>query len=434
MNESKGALGKERRAFPRIGIESWARMCFPSPMHRRTPAGRRIALLFVAIALVSAIGRSSLVAAPFFESELIFPPERFHNHSPSVVETPQGNLLACWFHGQGERKDNSLVILAARKTKENAAWSKHFVLADNQGLPDQNPTLFIDPQQRLWLFWISSLDNEVRGHFLKYRVSTDYEDDGPPNWSWQDSLIAFPKELERTYVEAVDRMLAEGKIPKRDIPEFKRKQELAGEKLWHRIGWMPRQPPIMLNEKRMMLGLYSDVWDCSLMAFTEDAGASWEFSKPMLLSSFLNVQPALVRKRDGGIVAFMRDEPRVRRAESNDGGMNWDEDPLDLPCPGSSVAAIGLQSGAWLLATNGADGRHTLKLYLSDDEGRTWKWSRNLETFEKRQGSGQYPTLIQAANGDIHIVYTHDNVAGFGSRMRTIKHARFNEAWVKAAP
>ncbi len=299
--------------------------------------------------------------------------------------------------------------------------------------PKQDPTLFIDPQKRLWLFWISSLDNEVRGHFLKYRISTDYEGDGAPIWNWQDSLIAFPKELEKTYVESVDRMLAEGKIPRREIPEFKRKQKLASEKLWHRIGWMPRQPPIMLSGKRMALGLYSDVWDCSLMAFTEDAGAHWEFSKPMILSDFLNVQPALVRKRNGSLVAFMRDEPRVRRAESNDGGMNWEEDPLNLPCPGSSVAAIGLQSGNWLLATNDADGRHALKLHLSDDEGRTWKWSRALEQFEKKQGSGQYPTLIQAANGDIHIVYTHDNVAKFGQNMRTIKHVRFNEAWVKAA-
>lgn len=400
-------------------------------MHRRFFSPIQVAALSVAGVLLCSSGATSQ-ASPFLESELIFPPEHFHNHSPSLVQTPKGNLLACWFHGKGERKDNSLVILASRKRKNSDKWSEPFVLADNKNLPDQNPTLFIDPQKRLWLFWISSLDNEVRGHSLKYRISTDYEEDGPPKWDWQDSLIAFPQELEKTFVGAVDRMLAEGRIPKRDIAEFKRKQKLASEKLWHRIGWMPRQPPIMLNEKRMMLGLYSDVWDCSLMAFTEDGGANWEFSKPMLLSNFLNVQPALVRKRNGAIVAFMRDEPRVRRAQSNDGGMNWIEDPLELPCPGSSVAAIGLKNGHWLLATNGADGRHVLKLYLSDDEGRTWKWRRTLEGFAKREGSGQYPTLIQAANGDIHIVYTHDNVAVFGANTRTIKHARFNEAWVKA--
>ena len=401
-------------------------------MRRRSLFQTSMAALVLAVfAHVAPIPTQS-GAAPFLESDLIFPPERFHNHSPSIVETPGGQLLACWFHGQGERKDNSLVILAARKRKGVTAWSAPFVIADNKNLPDQNPTLFIDPQKRLWLFWISSLDNEVRGHFLKYRISSDYEGDGVPNWDWQNALVAFPKELEKTYVAAVERMLAEGKIPEHDIPEFRRKQKLAKEKLWHRIGWMPRQPPLMLSANRMMLGLYSDVWDCSLMAFTEDAGANWEFSKPMILSSFLNVQPSLILKRDGAIVAFMRDEPKVRRAESTDGGMNWIEAPLNLPCPGSSVAAIGLASGNWLLATNDADGRHRLRLYLSEDEGETWPWSRELEGFPKRQGSGQYPSMIQAANGDIHIVYTHDNVAEFGPRMRTIKHARFNEAWVKA--
>ncbi len=394
---------------------------FPSAV----PAGFLFGVL-VACAAVPVIA-----AEPVFESDLVFPAERFHNHSPSLVETPEGGLLAAWFHGQGERKDNSLVILGARRARGAKEWSPPFVLADNRNLPDQNPTLFIDSQKRLWLFWISSLDNEVRGHFLKYRISTDYEGDGAPRWTWQDALICFPKDMEKTYASAVDRMLAEGRIPGKQVAEFEAKKKLVKEKLWHRFGWMPRQPPIMLSEKRMMLGLYSDVWDCSLMAFTEDGGRNWEFSPPMLLSTPINVQPALVRKRDGGIVAFMRDEPKVRRAKSRDGGMTWEEDPLDLPCPGSSVAALGLRSGNWLLATNDADGRHRLTVYLSDDEGRTWKWRRRLEDYPKGEGTGQYPTLIEAADGSVHIVFTHSDTAKFGERKRTIKHARFNEAWVK---
>lgn len=369
---------------------------------------------------------------PLYKTEIIFPAERFHNHSPSLVETPRGQLLACWFHGQGERKDNSLVILAARKSPRASSWSEPFVLADNKDLPDQNPTLFIDPQQRLWLFWISSLDNQVRGYMLKYRISTDYEQDGPPNWKWQDTLIAFPRDFESTYASAVDAMLQSGAIPEKYLAEARRKKSLASEKLWQRIGWMPRQPPIMLTDRRMMLGLYSDVWDCSLMAFTEDGGETWEFSPPMLLSSFSNIQPALVRKRDGKIVAFMRDSPKVRRAESDDLGMTWVEKPLEIPCPGSSVAAIALRNGHWLLAVNDGPGRHVLSVYLSDDEGQSWKWRRALEDFSPGQGSGQYPTLLQASDGTIHLVYTHDDVASFGERMRTIKHVQLNEAWIRA--
>ena len=90
---------------------------------------------------------------------------------------------------------------------------------------------------------------------------------------------------------------------------------------------------------------------------------------------------------------------------------------------------LGLKSGRWLLAVNDTTGgRHWLTAYLSDDEGRTWKWKRSFERFEKERGSGHYPTLIQAADGAIHIVYTHTNAAAFEGN--TIKHVRFDEAWV----
>jgi len=42
-------------------------------------------------------------AAPGISGELIFPLEKWHNHSSSVVELPNGDLLVCWFHGSGER-------------------------------------------------------------------------------------------------------------------------------------------------------------------------------------------------------------------------------------------------------------------------------------------------------------------------------------------
>lgn len=128
-------------------------------------------------------------------------------------------------------------------------------------------------------------------------------------------------------------------------------------------------------------------------------------------------------------------------------GLTWTEDPLDITCPNSSVAALGLKSGHWLLAVNDAKGRHVLTAYLSDDEGRTWKWKRSFERLAARQGSGSnpapvqtrdervvtrqdghYPTMIQVADGGIHIVYTHSNADKFEGN--TIKHARFDEAWV----
>ena len=45
------------------------------------------ALLFVGEACLAAAG------APFHQAELIFPLEKWHNHSSCIVETPSGDLL-----------------------------------------------------------------------------------------------------------------------------------------------------------------------------------------------------------------------------------------------------------------------------------------------------------------------------------------------------
>ena len=73
-------------------------------------------------------------------------------------------------------------------------------------------------------------------------------------------------------------------------------------------------------------------------------------------------------------------------------------------------------------------GRHSLAVSVSDDEGASWKWTRHLERWRAGQGQFHYPSIIQAADGSIHVTYTYSR-PGQGS---TIEHARFNEAWLKA--
>ncbi|MHC4074033.1 MAG: exo-alpha-sialidase, partial [Planctomycetota bacterium] len=40
---------------------------------------------------------------PKIQDNPIFPLQGKHVHSSSIVECPNGDLLACWFHGSGER-------------------------------------------------------------------------------------------------------------------------------------------------------------------------------------------------------------------------------------------------------------------------------------------------------------------------------------------
>ena len=384
---------------------------------------------------------TATLAAPQFSQELIFPFDPKHNHGSSIVQTPEGDLLACWFHGSGERSSDDVLIQGARKRAGEDTWCEPFVMADTPDLPDCNPVLFVDPRGTLWLFWIAVQDNMWGGSLLKYRTATDYTGDGPPKWDWQDVIHTRPQELEDRFIALISKaeeqlgpLLSAFGDYKKMLAEV---TEAAHSKLHRRLGWMTRIHPIMAGENRMVLGLYSDVFNCSVAAITEDWGQTWTTSYPLLfpkVNELANIQPCFVQRKNGDIVAFMRDNglpKRIRTAVSKDGGMNWDDyGMLPIPNPGSSVDAIALESGTWALLCNDTiSGRHKVTVYLSEDEGATWPIHRAIENFQPDEGSGSYFSVIQTTDGDIHVSYSYKAPGQEGS---TIKHVWFNEDWVRA--
>ena len=74
-------------------------------------------------------------------SEFIFPFQEQHVHSSSIVELPNGDILACWFQGSGERTANDVLINGSRLKKGETKWSEPFLMADTPGQPDCNPLL-----------------------------------------------------------------------------------------------------------------------------------------------------------------------------------------------------------------------------------------------------------------------------------------------------
>src|SRR5436190_10467938 len=102
-------------------------------------------------AAVAVTAMTARAAAPRYVSELIFPPESWHNHSSSIVEMPKGDLLVCWFHGSGERTADDVLIRAARWSTAKRSWTQPFTLADTPGFPETNPVVFIDRRERLSL-------------------------------------------------------------------------------------------------------------------------------------------------------------------------------------------------------------------------------------------------------------------------------------------
>lgn len=367
-----------------------------------------------------------------FKSENIFPFQDKHVHSSSIVELPNNDLLCCWFEGSGERTANDVVIMGARLKKGKSEWSKPFLLADTPGFPDCNPVLFIDKNNRLHLYWIVVMANSWETSILKTRVSTNYQKNGPPEWDWQDVILLKPGE---EFPETIKNKFLESDIPELAWAEYaplyeKMIYEAALDPKKRETGWMTRTHPIQLPNGRILLPLYSDGFNLSIIAISDDLGETWLPGLPIVGRG--NVQPSLVLKKNGDLVAYMRDNGdmpgRIIKSISSDNGYEWSNvEDTDLLNPGTSVEVIGLENGNWIMAYNDIEnGKHSLAVSLSDDEGKIWKWTRHLEKEKAGEGSFSYPSVIQTKDGLIHVTYSFHL-----KNNKTIKHVAFSADWVK---
>jgi len=388
----------------------------------------RVAALLAAVAVASG---PAAAAEPFFEAELVFPLHSKHNHAPGIVECPNGDLLVSWYRGSGERTADDVAVYGARRPKGASTWSEAFLMADTPGFPDCNTTMHIDAKGRLWLFWPVVLANSWESCVTHYRVSEDYMGAGPPKWSWQGAIYLNPpnaqEDLSRTLEERLTRLgdlLPEDADTRQKIDLMRARIR---DKLYNRLGWQPRCKPTVLPSGRILLPLYSDTYSAGIMAISDDGGHSWMASR--ILAGWGSIQPTVLRRKDGTLVAYMRENGplhKIRVSESQDDGLTWGPvGTIDLPSPGAGIDGLVLANGHWLLIYNDTTrDRNSLAVSISDDEGRIWKWTRHLERHDK--GAYHYPAIIQGRDGRIHAVYSYFVEGG-----KSMKHAAFDEAWVR---
>ncbi|MBN1508120.1 MAG: exo-alpha-sialidase [Sedimentisphaerales bacterium] len=431
------------------------------------------------------LARGDTSSAGEHRAEEIFPPVSEHVHGSTIVELPNGDLLAAWFQGSGERWADDVRIMGSRCKAGATQWTEPFLMADTPGFPDINPILFMDARSRLWLMWYTVIANQWETSLLKYRISEDYAGgSGPPRWSWQDLLHVKPGDsTERgiqpddRFVRSIERQIKEyGEYLQKEVYASKPVQATLAAGLWtawgakvlakargedmirkgslrqasgetvdkdlgypyfRRMGWQTKNKAVLLESGRLIVPLYSDGFSFSLMAITDDNGATWQFSEPLVGAG--NIQPSLARKADGTLVAYMRDNggppQRLHVSSSGDKGFTWSpvrDSPL--PNPGSGADLVTLRNGHWVLAYNDTErGRHSLAVSVSTDEGRTWSHTRHVERGPSGEGSpsAAYPSIIQGSDDRLHVVYSYHRREA-GQPRNTITHVRFDESWITA--
>lgn len=414
--------------------------------------------------------------------EDIFPLQQQHCHGSSITALPDKSLLAVWFQGSGERTADDVIIMGSRFSPRTGTWCKPFIMADVPGFPDINPVVFVDNKSRLWLVWYTVLAYQWQSSILKYRLSENYmQPDSPPEWKWQDLIHVRPdssspegigrndgyvKTLEKKYSEYHAYLSERGLIGDQgkgiteelwnkavqgyldiakgmnlvnsgtDIDENGEKiKKPLGYPLMRRIGWQTRNKPLLLGDS-ILLPLYSDGFDFSLVAITGDYGQSWSFSEPLVGACC--VQPALLECTDNTVIAYMRDNgpppQRMMMSRSGDRGRSWSTvEDSEIPNPGTAADICRLESGNWVLVHNDVEeGRHRLSAWLSEDEGKSWPHRAVI-----REGAAgslvrvHYPAVIQSEDGLIHVSFTNQApLEKENSSARNICHAVLTEEYL----
>ena len=107
----------------------------------------------------------------------------------------------------------------------------------------------------------------------------------------------------------------------------------------------------------------------------------------------------------------------------------------ELPNPGAGADIVTLRNGHWALAYNDIeDGRHSLAVSISTDEGRTWAHTRHLERDVRDKGvatRSHYPSITEGRDGSLHVVYSYHHNDREGAPNKTIKYVHLNEAWIR---
>jgi predicted neuraminidase len=334
------------------------------------------------------------LAQPIFKSNPAAP----SCHAATVAEPAAGQLLAAWFAGTHEGHPDVAIWLARY---EDGAWGNPVKIADEPDVPHWNPVLFRDTKEMLWLFY--KIGPSVPAWTGAYITSAD----GGRSWSPPTTLPAGligPAKNKPITLSNGDILCGTSNETWRSWACWVEASSDGGE------SWMRHGPIVAPGAGAYEAGseqVVSAVWD--------------EASGTLLLPQqhFGVIQPSVWEYAPGRVKMLMRSTQRVGcvcAALSEDYGRTWSRaERVPIPNPNSGLDAVRLQDGRIVLVCNPVrEGRTPLSVLVSEDNGATWPQRIDLET---QPGEYSYPSVIQAEDGRVHVVATHQRSQIFHYRL-----------------
>lgn len=333
-------------------------------------------------------------------TEAMLPPGPWRSaHGPGLLETPAGTLLCCWFAGTFEG-DTDVNIVVSRLDRGSSVWSEPMMISTDSEFSNQNPSLFLAPSGEIWAMYTSQRGREEGKNNMQYTSVIKRQVSRDDGLTWGEPEVVLPE--EGTFARQAIQVLSNGR--------------------WIYGLWL------CTDSESGLAG------DPSAFAISDDEGATWR--RVDMPGSSGRVHPSLVELEDGRLVAFMRSREAdfIYRSESTDYGDTWTvPEPTPLPNNNSGIAAVRLASGRVAIAYNhnsapstyGKTGawpalRNPVSIALSEDGGRTFPLIRHIERGEGYAGEEnrfsnrqyEYPCLIQASDGMLHLAYAYQTRRG----------------------
>lgn len=305
------------------------------------------------------------------------PENRVWQGIPGIERSPGGRLWAVWYSGgESEGPDNYVQVVTSDDDGES--WSRPVVVVDPPGKARAyDPVLWIDPLNRLWLFWAQSYE-WFDGRCGVWAIHTGDLENASPQWS-APVRICNGIAMNRPTVLTTGEWLLPAAV-------------------WNRE---PMLPEMDAERKSNVI--------CST-----DEGKTWSLRGGADVPDRYFDEHMVVELKDGRLWMLVRTHNEaggIGESFSSDRGFTWTPGgPSKLTGPNSRFHIKRLRSGRLLLINHyGFTKRSHMTALLSDDEGETWPHKLLLD----ERSSVSYPDAVETEDGRIYAIYDRDR---FGDR------------------
>jgi hypothetical protein len=248
-----------------------------------------------------------------------------------------------------------------------------------------DPTLWHDPDGKLWLFWAQSY-GWWDGRSGVWAITTENSGDAEPKWS-------EPRRLCDGIMMNKPTVLADGRWV---LPAA----------VWERPAGGGGFDAKYAHDLPALRG--------GNLVSSDDRGRTWRLLGQTRVPQRVFDEHMLIERRDGSLWTLVRTSYGIGESISTDGGKTWSVgEPSKLRNANARFHIRRLGSGALLLvhhdppidagSPDRVPGRSHLVAHLSDDDGRTWRGGLSID---ERSGVS-YPDAVETKDGTIYLIYDY---------------------------